>query len=203
VLAYVFWHTRSARTKAQAYEQQLRRFHELLGAARIEGFVASSSARVSGLAWTPTDDVYEDWYVLSDSAALDRINTAAVAQAAAPHDQLALAADWGAGGLYRHVSGPLDLAADRAFWFAKPHGMTYARLDSLVTASVSDSACLWQRQMVLGPGPEYCLMPAAADVVTALAKDLPGISASRTPLLGERNTAANRQQRSHGLSKSR
>jgi hypothetical protein len=205
MLAYVFWHTRSAATDARAYEEQLLRFHELLRAARIDGFLASSCARVFGLPWTPANDVYEDWYVLSDSAVLDRINGAAVAQAATPHDQLALASDWGAGGLYRHALGQLDLTADQAFWFAKPRGMTYAQLNSLVTASALRTTCLWQRQMVLGPAPEYCLMPVEAHDLALLSKDLAGIRTARIPLPPprERNTSADRQQPSHGISKSR
>jgi hypothetical protein len=205
MLAYVFWHTRSARADAQAYEEQLLRFHELLSAANIEGFLASSSARVSGLLWTPAKNVYEDWYVLSNLGALDRINSAAVAQAAAPHDQLALAADWGAGGLYRHAFGPLDLAAGQAFWFAKPGRMTYTQLNLLITASATRSMCLWQRQMVLGPAPEYCLTTAEASDLAALSRDLSGICAARIPLPAsrERNKSADGQQRSHGISKSR
>jgi hypothetical protein len=72
MLAYVFWHTRSVNTEAQAYGEQLLRFHELLSAAHVE----------------------------------------------------------------------------------------------------------WQRQMVLGPAPEYCLMPAGASDLASLSGDVSGICRS-------------------------
>jgi hypothetical protein len=158
MLVYIFWHLPSDRSKSAEYERQLLRFHTALAGANIEGFTGSQSARVTGIPWVPGDNGYEDWYLLADSGCLDRINNAAVTVAKAPHDQLAVAADWGAGGLYRRRFGQHGIDAAHALWFAKPTDMTYAQLDALVQRLLPPSGSLWQRQMVLGPGHEYCIL---------------------------------------------
>lgn len=158
MIAYIFWHAPAAGSDIQAYETQLVRFHEQLATAAISGYKRSYSCAVSGLPWVSRSPAYEDWYVLADSAALDRINEAALgAHARALHDSLAAAADFGAGGLYRHRSGPDGTPLRYAHWFDKPRAMSYAELaDALV--AVPEGGVLWQRQMVLGPGREFCLL---------------------------------------------
>src|SRR5579864_8969450 len=118
----------------------------------------SYSCAVSGLPWVSSSPAYEDWYVLADSAALDRINEAALGAHARPlHDSLAAAADFGAGGLYRHRTGPDGRSSRYASWFGKPPGMSYADLADTLAAA-PEGAALWQRQMVLGPGREFCVL---------------------------------------------
>ena len=50
-----------------------------------------------------------------------------------------------------------------ATWFAKPAGMSYGALYTLLGALVeTEDAALWGRQMTLGPTPEFCLHTEAA-----------------------------------------
>ena len=159
MLAYLFWHTNGPTTDTAEYEHQLVEFHCALERADIEGFVRSQSFRVRHLPWIPRPHAYEDWYVLEDSAALDRLNHAAVRAAAqTPHDRLAAYSTWGAGGLYAYRSGLVNVAAQHAFWFAKPEALSYEQLYQILQQALPGAASLWQRQMVLGPGSEFCAL---------------------------------------------
>jgi len=158
VIAYAFWHAPATGSDIHAYETELVRFHELLATTAIAGYERSSTCAVSALPWVRGSPAYEDWYVLADSAALDRINEAALGARARPlHDSLAAAADFGAGGLYRHRRGPDGTSLRYAHWFGKPPGMGYVELAD-VLAVIPEDGALWQRQMVLGPGREFCLL---------------------------------------------
>ena len=90
--------------------------------------------------------------------ALGRLNEAAVAgHRRDPHDGAARLAGGGAGGLYRRLSEGRE--PDGAVtWLSKPAGTSYADFLGRMPAGVE----LWQRQMVLGPAPEFCLAQAAA-----------------------------------------
>jgi len=51
------------------------------------------------------------------------------------------------------------VTARMALWFAKPAGMSYEALYGMLQAEVErvgGSGSVWQRQMVLGPAPEFC-----------------------------------------------
>jgi hypothetical protein len=62
-----------------------------------------------------------------------------------------------------HVAGPL-LAAPPAWaaWLAKPEGTTYVDWHAALAESAGEAAAVWQRQMVLGPAPEFCVLAPAA-----------------------------------------
>ena len=79
-----------------------------------------------------------------------------------PHQQVAQLAEYGTGGLYRLKRRTIDAAVGAqmrfATWFQKPTGMSYASLfDFLRESRVGSPSLLWQRQMTLGPAPEFCL----------------------------------------------
>jgi hypothetical protein len=162
MLAYVFWHWPQAAAAWIDYERRLLAFHRDLAQQRPPGFLGSSVVTLAGpWPWTPSvPRVYEDWYLLENSTGLDVLNDAAMAGLRAPiHDSVAALAAGGTAGLYRLRRGAPALTADAAHWFAKPAGMTYARLyDLLAPACAGPAAGLWGRQMVLGPTPEFCLL---------------------------------------------
>lgn len=163
VLAYVFWHWRRPETPAEEYERRQRAFHAALAAAPAPGFLRSFSVGLSGAPWAAGGgDVYEDWYLVQDFGALGALNEAAVsASRSAPHDAAAAVASGGAGGLYRLRGGAALNAPGYAHWFGKPDGVSYGELfDRLAPALNQASAGLWMRQMVLGPGREFCLHAA-------------------------------------------
>lgn len=175
MLAYVFWHWRRRDVGADEYERLQRTFHGALGQSPPPGFVLSRSAAIVGAPWGPAgQEMYEDWYIVTGSAALDPLNDAAVtASRQAAHDAAAAAAEGGTAGLYRLRRGAPLGAPYAAAWFAKPAGMSYSALyDTLDPVVRNGSATLWGRQMVLGPTPEFCLQSERTvplpDVLAAL-----------------------------------
>jgi hypothetical protein len=165
MLAYVFWHRPHDGSAAAEYEALLTAFHASLAAAPPPGFHGSFTYRVSGAPWIPTSGpAYEDWYLLSDAAALDPLNQAAVSGPRhRPHDAVAARAQWGAAGLYLLRQGaPAFAGVGRAAWLAKPAGQSYDAFFQEIQARAGARAwALWGRQMVLGPTPEFCLHQAA------------------------------------------
>jgi hypothetical protein len=108
------------------------------------------------LPWTPPGrTVYEDWYLVRDFTALGRLNEEAVSgPRKTPHVNVASAADWGAGGLYLFRLGSPDLeTAQYVSWSGKPAGVSYPDFYSGLRPGLD----LWQRQMTLGPSPEFCM----------------------------------------------
>jgi hypothetical protein len=158
VLAYVFWHTCDGSVGAAEYEARLAAFHDRLAADPPIGFAGSLAVRVAPLAWFASGG-YEDWYLVEDWTALGALNAAAVDDARlASHSAVASHAGDGAGAVYRLVDGGLALAdAAEATW-------------SPVRPRVEGSGyALWQRQMVLGPAPEFCLLTPGPERRAAVA----------------------------------
>jgi hypothetical protein len=155
-LAYVFWHWSAE--AAPTYAERLGAFHRALASDPPRGFRSSRSFQVAGAPWLPRGTGFEDWYLIDDFAALGALNEAAVSGARRdPHDRVAALASGGAGGVYALKAGePGDVAA--AWWFSKPGRTSYesffARLSPLTREA---GTALWQRQLVLGPAPEFCL----------------------------------------------
>ena len=161
MLAYVFWHWPQVDIDRDAYEDHLRGFQQTLAANKPAGFQESVVFRIRGASWLNTgDDAYEEWYLLDDSAAMDRLNDAAVSGACEePHNRVAREAADGTGGLYRLREGVENLnEAKIAVWLSKPAGVSYknfyADLGSLTSQT---GVALWGRQMTLGPTTEFCI----------------------------------------------
>lgn len=165
MLAYVFWHWPRAEVSAAEYEGLQRQFQAALNTAPPPGFLGSRCVSLAGAPWAGGGrTAYEDWYLLDGSAALDPLNAAAVtASRQSPHDAAAAAADGGTAGLYSLRLGVQRDPPRMATWFAKPPGMSYGALFTLVGHLVeAEDAALWGRQMTLGPSPEFCLHTASA-----------------------------------------
>jgi len=81
LLAYVFWHVPRAEAAAREYELRHREFHAVLQAANVAGLRGVRVSRLNAIPWLGGKAGYEDWHLLDDSAALDRLNRAAVTQA--------------------------------------------------------------------------------------------------------------------------
>jgi hypothetical protein len=187
MLAYVFWHWPRQDVAAREYEADLAAFHRSLAAHAPPGFRRSLAFRVAALPWdAPQAAGYEDWYLVEDFAALDALNAAAVAgHNRPPHDRAARAAAGGAGGLYRFQNGALDLAeARRATWLSKPAGVGYAEFDAQLRARTAGTPiAVWQRQMTLGPAPEFCLFSRETP---PLPEDDAALSGARQVVAGAR-----------------
>jgi hypothetical protein len=149
VLAYVFWHRRRDGVEPARYEESLRRFHDSLDAP-------SASFRLLELPFAQMDG-YEDWYLIEDWQALGALNADAVDDLRRDtHDTVAQLAGAGWGAVYALVRGAAEPPAG-ARWLGKPTGRPYDE----VLAALPNST-VWQRQLVLGPAPEFCVADGEA-----------------------------------------
>jgi len=156
VLAYVFSHRPAPGADIRAYEDALREFHAALATTPVHGFINSTTYRIR--------DGYSDWYLITNSAALDALNAAAVSGArAAAHDAAARWAADGVGTLLSLTSGNAPTSAGFEIRFAKPAGTSYASLYGRLQPWTSKPrVSLWRRMMVLGPPPEFCMIAPSA-----------------------------------------
>ena len=161
MLAYVFWHWPQPSVDPGSYVDHLVEFHHTLASNKPAGFQQSVVFRIRGASWLNTnDEAYEEWYLLDDSAAMDRLNEAAVSGVCEePHNRVAREAADGIGGLYRLRAGQEELSqANCAVWFSKPSGVSYKDFyATLQPLTAQSSVALWGRQMTLGPTTEFCI----------------------------------------------
>jgi len=158
MLAYLFWHWPRPDVNPGRYADELLAFHGALAASPSPGYRGSRVLEVSGAPWAPVATVLEDWYFVDDFAALGALDQAATSgPRREPHDAAARLALGGAGGVYRRLREGGVAAPAQVSWFGKPAGMGYPELLAQMPA-----AELWQRQLVLGPAPEFCLLGAGA-----------------------------------------
>ncbi len=165
MLAYLFWHCPRPEVAAPTYETALSVFHRSLMQARPQGFLGSFIVALDEIPWLAHRSGYADWYLIESSADLDVINRTAVTGAReAPHNAVAQLAGDGIAGLYRVSRGRLRIATDRIeeTWLSKPSSESYADFLARMEPKISEYGCLWQRQMTLGPTPEFCLQNALA-----------------------------------------
>jgi hypothetical protein len=167
LLAYVFFHRAASGVEAPSYEAGLRRFHGALRSEPPPGFVSSTTYRIG--------KGYADWYLVDNSAALDRLNEAAVKGArSAPHDAVAHMSADGAGKLLTLRSGSARPEPGFEIRFSKPAGTSYAELYERLTPWTDRAeVSLWRRMMVLGPAPEFCLVsPSELDLPQEMRPEL-------------------------------
>jgi hypothetical protein len=160
-LGYVFWHKPRPGISQAAYEPKLLAFQGSLKAHPPDGLVDALSFRETASPWSKRlSTTYEDWYLVRDFQSLGALNEAAATNARKrAHDEIAKDASGGAGGLYRRRRGDLPLRdALFATWIRKPARTPYqAFLDGLSKLVGDRRTDLWQRQMVLGQAPEFCV----------------------------------------------
>ena len=151
---------RAPACRCRPYEERLAAFHAALRSEPSPGLGPTITVGLAAVPWLGDAPGYEDWYLVDDFAALGELNAAAVSGTRRePHDA---AADWaadGVAGLMGHVAGPLLPAPEPAWsaWLAKPAGVGYGDLHAAL-AGLGGGAGAWQRQMVLGPATEYCVL---------------------------------------------
>jgi hypothetical protein len=163
MLAYVFWHVARPGVDPQAYERRLAAFHAALRADPPPWLGPTTTVGLPAVPWLGDAPGYEDWYLIADFTALGELNVAAVSGAPRePHDA---AADWaadGVAGVMAHRAGPLLPPGGPAWsaWLAKPAGVGYDDFHAALSG-LDGGASAWQRQMVLGPATEYCVLAPA------------------------------------------
>jgi hypothetical protein len=176
VIAYLFWHApRRQEVDRDSYEQAAEGLHRSLRRSRPAGLLRSALLRAGSVPWLEGQGWYEDWYLVEDFCALGVLNEAAVAVGhRSAHDQIARRYGEGAGGVYKLIEGGCDsIDHSLAIWVSRPAGAAARGLgDMLGDGMDHERASLWRRQMVLGPGPEYCLLAGETPA---------GVSATRLP----------------------
>lgn len=154
----MFWHWPRPSLDLDRYAEALLAFHRSLRDDPPPGFRGSRVREVAGLPWVRSASGLEDWYLVDDWAALGALEQAAVTgPRRAPHDRAARLAEGGAGGVYGRLREGAQDAPEVVTWFAKPAGVPYPPF--LAGAPPGE---LWQRKLVLGPAPEFCLAGPAA-----------------------------------------
>lgn len=155
-LAYLFWHRPAEGVDAAAYEAAHGAFRRALE-------VESAAFRLSELPFGEGGG-YEDWYLVDDWAGLGELNVAAVdARRHLAHEGIASMAGPGWGAVYAPIRGGASIPL-RAEWLDKPRGESYESF----LATLPETT-IWQRQMTLGPAPEFCGERAGTAERTALA----------------------------------
>jgi len=163
-LAYVFWHTPDPEVDTGRYEAALASFLEALLAAPPRGLRDCASHRIAAPPWLPAERTYEDWYVVEDHEALGAIGPGAVSGApAAPHHEVAALSAEGSAGLYACLAGAPDGAGASSCWLDKPRGLAYPDFKLELSSALASPGSLWQRELVLGPAPEFCLLGEEAE----------------------------------------
>lgn len=158
MLAYLFWHWPRPDVDPGRYSDALLAFHRALSVNPPPGYHGSRVMEVSGAPWVPGATALEDWYFVEDFAALGALNDAAVSgQRREPHDGAARMALGGMGGVYRLAREAAASEPGVVAWFGKPADVGYTEFLARIPPTE-----LWQRQLVLGPAPEFCLFGAAA-----------------------------------------
>lgn len=183
MLAYLFWHRPEAGAAREEYERAQERFHRSLAQRPPDGFRASLGLRVSQITWLSGEDPgYEDWYVVDDWTALGVLRQAAVGQAHhRAHERAAAHSSQGAGAVYRLLDGRLrTLAGSTAVWVQPGRGQDTDDMAAMLLDGAR-AGTLWQRELVLGPAPEYCLLAEEPP---------PGVAAGRLPPDWRSHTAA-------------
>ncbi len=188
MLAYVFWHRPAPGVAPEGYAAAIRRFHRSIAARPPGGFVRSLSFHAPAPNWLGDTAAFEDWYVVEDFAALGVLNEAAVGRGhLSAHDAAARQAGPGSGSVYRLLEGTATLEQARvAVWIEKPRGVESPLLAALLGDGMDgEHAGLWQRQLALGPAPEYCVLAGEAPTGVGAARLPRGWSATiadRTPI---------------------
>lgn len=198
MLGYLFWHAPAQAEDTERYEQALEAFHRSLAHRPPFGFEGSAAFRIDEAPWpdAPAGACagYEDWYLVADFAALGVLNEAAVASGhRTSHERVAKRLGRGTGGMYRLIEGELSGAralaeCTHATWVAPAAGAAGADIGSLLGDGIDPRrGSVWQRQLVLGPAPEFCVLSQEDPAGVAPTRLAPSWSArtyARTPLFG-------------------
>ena len=160
MIAYVFWHRPRADVELEAYEAATTAFHRSLAHGRPAGLREVASFRLAEIPWLSGVAGYEDWYVVEDFAALGVLNEAAVGRGhRTPHDHAARLYGDGSAGLYALLEGSACVDSGLAVWVTHPAGSPAPAIGELLGDGMDPArSSLWQRQLVLGPAPEFCLL---------------------------------------------
>ena len=176
MLAIVFWNTPRHGAGAACYRDALREFHAALARSRPKGFRFSATFAAPAVPWfEPDTEIYEDWYVLSNFAAVDSLDEAVLhAHGREPHRYLMRHTGSATGAVFGLTNGGARLQnLTTAHWFFKPRDVSAEDLAAMVTAQIpAGRFSYWTRALALGPAGDCLLssepieLPEQFDCVT-------------------------------------
>lgn len=189
MLAYVFWHRPAAGVDGGEYESALDRFHRSLAHSPPSGLHGSTTLRAQALPWLKGQgQAYEDWYEVESWSALGVLEAAAVSRGhEGAHREAASRAGDGTAAVYRLIEGELRPAQARlAAWVTRPAGQGEIAVAQLLGDGFAGAdSSLWQRCLVLGPAPEFCVLTGTSELPPET-----GLAAGRLPAGWSVETAA-------------
>jgi hypothetical protein len=180
MLAFIAWHRAAPGVSPDAYESALEHFHRSLAHMPPSGFRGSASLRIDGVSWLDGAG-YEDWYLIDDWAALGVLEGAAVSHGhATAHHAAAALTGMETAAVYRLLEGCANPGRTTiTTWVTSARGHERPALAQLLGDGIDpDRDSLWQRCLVLGPAPEYCLHAAEAPAGAAQGRLPSGWSAT-------------------------
>jgi hypothetical protein len=162
MLHFVFFHWPQLTVDRGVYKERLMHFHErlreALPRAGYPGSVVFEMDNPPGVLFQGR--LFSDWYAVNAWNFIERFKTTAVGEVVTEHNAVAQWMAGGAGAMYdvRGGTNAPPVAARSSYWFSKPPGMSYAALDAQLAPLIAmPDVTLWQRQLVLGPTPEFVL----------------------------------------------
>jgi hypothetical protein len=156
MLAVVFWNSRNASATDVQYEDALSGFHKELNQRKSKGLRRSVAFAVrTELPWLCSDfRIYEDWYIMTNFAALDDLDRLVIEGKHLPsHRELMTKTGCASGAvMYLDKGVPFVERCRNAYWFSKPRGTTADDIAEIAIDSGSPkSISVWTRAMALGP----------------------------------------------------
>ncbi len=167
MLAYVFWHRPAEGVPEDEYEPVLKRFHASLAHSPPAGLICSATLRAEELPWLGEGPGYEDWYLVESWSALGVLEVAAISRGhETAHREAARRAGRGAAAVYKLIEGRARPDATHlAVWVSRPGGQSDPTMcDLLGDGMAQEEGSLWQRALVLGPAPEFCLLHTSSEL---------------------------------------
>jgi hypothetical protein len=170
VLKFVLWTWPSAAADNERFKSDRIKFHQILAATRVEGFLGSGIFKVDTAPFAGAflfenspwlgghKNVFEEWYMFHGSAALDAVNEATIGGPYKEGHSKFLRQDLGGecAGLYYMRNGTIEQAVsgitetNTSVWLHKTYA-TYDELANRLEASMRPSgSVLWRRLLVLG-----------------------------------------------------
>ncbi len=161
MLAIVFWNSRRTNASENDYRSSLIEFHQALNKNKPAGFRFSVTYRAGAVPWfAPKNEIFEDWYLLSNFAAMDVLDRAVLSTHGKEAHRYLMSntgqASGAAFGLTRGMARMENLPV--ANWLQKPRNVSDCKLLKTIEEQLpAGKFSFWSRAMALGPT-EQCVL---------------------------------------------
>ena len=164
MLALIFWNARRTDVDKSRYREALFAFHAELNRVKPAGLRYSCTFMSPPLPWfAPTNEVYEDWYVLRNFAGVDALDEAVAERDTMQSHRYLMRNTAGASAAIVGLAGGQAKICDytEAYWTSTPRGITSAEFVSrAANQSRMARTSVWTRSLALGPREQLVLAKA-------------------------------------------